>query len=146
MGFFQNRNLKIWGGILIGLGVIGTIFFFPVNFQSRYTCLYHRIFHPSKCIHGESTEGHSHRQNGGEHGTAWFFEEPVRAEFGGREEGRSRDGEVPGKPPMTICGASEQTTTLVRHYVNNFAFFWWGSIVLIGLGAYAWRLKRNQKH
>lgn len=31
---------------LLGLGVFGAIFFFPVNINNQYTCLYHRLFYP----------------------------------------------------------------------------------------------------
>lgn len=30
--------------ILIVSGIIGVIFFFPVNLNDKYTCLYHRMF------------------------------------------------------------------------------------------------------
>jgi len=29
---------------LLTIGIIGGIFFFPINFNNQYTCLYHRIF------------------------------------------------------------------------------------------------------
>jgi hypothetical protein len=32
--------------ILLSIGILGSIFFFPINFNNQYTCLYHRIFAP----------------------------------------------------------------------------------------------------
>lgn len=37
--------------ILLGIGIVGGIFFFPVNFNNQYTCLYHRIFAPGHSYH-----------------------------------------------------------------------------------------------
>ena len=30
--------------ILLSIGVVGGVLFFPVNFDNQYTCLYHRMF------------------------------------------------------------------------------------------------------
>lgn len=32
--------------LLLSIGIMGAIFFFPINFNNQYTCLYHRIFAP----------------------------------------------------------------------------------------------------
>lgn len=31
---------------VLGIGIFGAIFFFPVNFNNQYTCLYHWLFSP----------------------------------------------------------------------------------------------------
>lgn len=41
--------------ILLGVGIVGAVFFFPINFDDQYTCLYHRIFAP-EYHHGFSKE------------------------------------------------------------------------------------------
>ncbi len=146
MSFFQNRNLKIWSGLMIGVGVIGTVFFFPVNFQSRYTCLYHRIFHPGECVHSEGSAPHEHSEHPSPTSPSALPEEAARAGLGVHEESTSYQGGRTGETPMVFCENHDQATTLVRHYVNHFAFFWWGSIILIGLGAYSWRLLRAKKN
>jgi hypothetical protein len=42
--------------ILLGIGIIGGIFFFPINFNNQYTCLYHRIFASGHSYHLSSTD------------------------------------------------------------------------------------------
>jgi len=32
--------------LLLGIGILGAIFFFPMNINNQYTCLYHRLFSP----------------------------------------------------------------------------------------------------
>ena len=32
--------------LIVGIGILGTIFFFPVNIHNQYTCLYHRLVSP----------------------------------------------------------------------------------------------------
>jgi len=32
--------------ILLGVGIVGGVLFFPINFNNQYTCLYHRMFAP----------------------------------------------------------------------------------------------------
>ena len=36
---------------LLSIGIIGGVFFFPINFDNQYTCLYHRIFAPEHDYH-----------------------------------------------------------------------------------------------
>ena len=40
--------------LLLSFGVLGGIFFFPMNIENQYTCLYHRLFSP------EHSYTHSH--------------------------------------------------------------------------------------
>lgn len=48
---------------LIITGVIGVIFFFPVNFNDQYTCLYHRMFYEGH-MHHNATEAGIHDIHG----------------------------------------------------------------------------------
>ena len=48
---FRLRTRTFLMLILLGIGIIGGIFFFPINFNNQYTCLYHRIFAPGHSYH-----------------------------------------------------------------------------------------------
>lgn len=53
-----------------GIGLLGTIFFFPVNLGKTHTCLYHRIFCPEENAQysgrPDSTMSHSKRPQASE--------------------------------------------------------------------------------
>ena len=144
MSFFQNVNIKIWSGLLIGLGMVGTVFFFPVNFQSRYTCLYHRLIHPNRCVPQQDPSCDRSKNEEDNQVHSLQNREPAQAGFGAEEKGKTPETGVQEKAPRGFFQDHEANASLVRHYVNHFAFFWWGSIVLIGLGYYAWRLSRSK--
>ncbi len=44
--------------VMIVLGALGIICFFPFNFNSQYTCLFHRLF--TEEVH---SDGHDHSKN-----------------------------------------------------------------------------------
>lgn len=45
----KRNGLKIWGSLILLLGIAGAVLFFPVRIGGNHTCLYHRIIdaHPS---------------------------------------------------------------------------------------------------
>ncbi len=56
-----ERRIKHIRLILIVVGILGTIAFFPFNFNENYTCLYHRLFCDMEEDHQiKSTNGHVH--------------------------------------------------------------------------------------
>lgn len=67
MSFGMLKKGMVLTIILLGIGIIGAIFFFPINFDDQYTCLYHRIFapehHPSQ-IGQSAVESGSHQHVG----------------------------------------------------------------------------------
>jgi len=40
------RKITIVILLLLGMGILGVVVFFPVNINNQYTCLYHRLFSP----------------------------------------------------------------------------------------------------
>lgn len=62
MGFLniKRSNLKAWSLVLLAVGFLGVVFFFPVDINSRYTCLYHRLTEPVGGGHQHTTALHTH--------------------------------------------------------------------------------------
>ncbi|HDL19322.1 MAG TPA: hypothetical protein ENH29_09730 [Bacteroidetes bacterium] len=44
MNMYRRRQFAYLSAVFLILGTVGVIGFFPVNFESRYTCIYHRFF------------------------------------------------------------------------------------------------------
>lgn len=42
----RNRGRHLGIALLLGIGILGTVFFFPINMNNQYTCLYHRMVSP----------------------------------------------------------------------------------------------------
>jgi hypothetical protein len=138
MNIFNFKSLKYWSIILIGLGFIGTIIFFPVAINSTYTCLYHRIFPDSK---------HNHH----------ILEDPklkvIEKDFEGKnlKQSENEDSVQAGLQMSTSRRepdnrSNHYSSGLLRHYIRQYAIFWWVSIFLLGAGYYFYRDNRKRKH
>lgn len=44
MKIFRRKQFILLSGVFLVVGTVGAIGFFPFNFQSQYTCIYHRFF------------------------------------------------------------------------------------------------------
>ncbi len=43
---FRMKKGMLLTLILLSMGIIGGVLFFPINFDNQYTCLYNRVFAP----------------------------------------------------------------------------------------------------
>ncbi|NIT99579.1 MAG: hypothetical protein GWN01_01125, partial [Nitrosopumilaceae archaeon] len=119
------KKTKAFIIILLVLGIPGTVVFFPVNIDNRYTCLYHRLFIPHHLNphSSDSSIANSHRQivNPGSlthHRRLTKEEEPVEISY----------------------------DEIMARYVTPFGFLWWGSLLLVATGVYVWKkFNRSQR-
>lgn len=42
----RSSKIHISIALLFGIGILGAVFYFPVNIDNQYTCLFHRLFSP----------------------------------------------------------------------------------------------------
>ena len=113
--------------LVIGITIttLGTVLFFPLTIDGRYTCFYHRFFnhtHPVSDINmiDQHQEGNTELSKSGNHD----LENQVR---GNDKNNTSHHGSV-----------------LLDNYLHQYAFPWWASIGLLTLCIYlVLRLKKN---
>ncbi len=142
---FLIKSGRIWLLISLGIGLGGAIFFFPMNIDSRYTCLYHRMFHSrdgQACGDCNVTEG---GMTGGVHPgrNPGFPGIP-----NGQAEGISRANKT-GTGGMAHAGMQQmdvQTSQLLEQYIHGYALFWWGSILLLAGGYFLLRKRRSNQY
>lgn len=133
MNVLKNKSIKSWSFILIGLGGLGAIFFFPVDINSRYTCLYHRIFCDDAHIH-KIVEKDAQKES-----------EIIQGEF------EQSDGQKDSTNISSIINSNSNNANssmhfgseLLDNYIRQFALFWWSSLLLLVVGFYFLRYTRN---
>jgi len=121
-----NQNYRYLFYLMLGIGIVGVVFFFPMQINSRYTCLYHRLTQPdnpsviiqkiSGCS-GDSLTGSCHPQS---------------------NKVASNQTNINHESSVTEF----HTSDLLNRYIHGYAWFWWGSILLL---AFTFYLGKQQK-
>jgi hypothetical protein len=117
-------------GILIT--TLGTVFFFPLNIDGRYTCLYHRIFdhsHPvSKEVNFENRYIHPQDFDQSENKSSTVDD---------RENSDNTENNMIN---------THHRSVLLENYLNQYAFAWWLSIGLLAFSIFMWlKLKKQYR-
>jgi len=118
--------------LIIGIVITtsGTVFFFPVTIDGRYTCVFHRIFdhsHPvSNVVNGEGVHIHSEVNNQSDNSHSLNTD-------------RNINRETESKINHTTHGS-----VLLDKYLETYAFLWWLSVGLLALSIFMW-LNLNKK-
>ena len=120
---FKNRRWILMVGLLAALN--GTVCFFPLNIEHRYSCLYHRLFD-----HSEPVDQHNHLSGIGE------FREPDK----GMVSKLGIDEDPGSRKSMTI-GRSDLLNTYLKYY----ALTWWISVALFVYCIYTW-MRMSQRN
>ena len=128
---FQKLNFGLIL-ILLLVGVIGTILFFPLRIDNVYTCLYHRFAHND--MPQMMTEYHLKMLKSA--GYEKYYNHRNFAATGADEQ-------MPGFVSMNgNCMRSEATgKRLISRYIFPFGFFWWGSLAILIIGFFLIRKK-----
>lgn len=128
--YFSRKKWFVAGIVFLGIGFLGGIFFFPVNINSRYTCLYHRLF-----------SGDVHR------GMARHHHNPPNPDQSSPTETLSSDRLIPKGNPPEFESVDLTESDILNRYILPFGFFWWISLFLFIFGYYLIRhfSSRNYK-
>lgn len=124
--------------ILIYIGLLGAVFFFPMNIQSRYTCLYDRMM---------STVATGHNLEMGGLLTKTRAESAYLFRRSGAVDTSKSDGPLEYHIMMSsmhhgrCMNPLDEKSDLVHRYLFPFGFLWWGSLILTITGAFL--LKRH---
>jgi len=136
-----NKKLLIWFFLMFALGMTGSILFFPININSRYTCLYHRIFQSRNeqvafmsqplergMLEVKESNGNSKSSD---------IEKNNKIIISDRDDVISRSTPAADPDEGYFC-ANE----LLKNYIHGYALFWWGSLLLLAGGYF---LMKNRK-
>jgi len=141
----QDKRLKIAGVVLLGLGLLGAILFFPMNFNSRYTCLYHRILNSEHDYHDHSHAGppEPERQMMAGHGNCQTRDMATAAAYNSYRgpQKQLQHGEAFSRKNDTLT----KNWGLLQYYLRKYAFLWWGSLLVLFVGMYLLRPVRAKK-
>jgi hypothetical protein len=137
-----NKKLKIWIFFLLVMGLAGSVLFFPININSRYTCLFHRIFQSQndhvafmtrplekRMIEVDKSNGNSKSSE---------VEINGKNEFSGRDSRRSQSAMTSDLDKGYICA-----NALLKNYIHGYALFWWGSLLLLAGCYFLMRYRRT---
>lgn len=100
--------------LVLGSGILGGFFFFPINIANQYTCLYHRIFFT------ELSYNHSND-------TSIALPDTSTKDSHASHETRNL-------PAIEAHGEE-----LLRRYVSSYALLWFGSLAIVALCIYGLR-------
>ncbi|NQV30041.1 MAG: hypothetical protein HQ508_04060 [Candidatus Marinimicrobia bacterium] len=104
---FKKNGFKFLSMLAILVGMSGAILFFPINMDEKYTCIFERIVPYSRVD----------RDNSAVSVEGVTHLESVVLKIG-------NDSITPKK------------TSPFHHYISSYSIWWWGSLALLGLGAY----------
>jgi hypothetical protein len=121
-----NRNYRYLFLIMLGIGIVGVVFFFPMQINSRYTCLYHRLIQPDNL----SVIKHKMPGYSGD-----SLADPCHPQSNNMASNQSN---INHEKSVTEF----HTSDLLNRYIHGYAWFWWGSILLL---AFAFYLGKQQK-
>ena len=111
-----SRKRKMFiGAVFLVAGLSGTVFFFPVNLNSRYTCLYHRMFadkNQAQMAERHTMMSHNHEKNCSEN-----MQKMANVE-------------------MNQSESEVNHAELLNLYILPFGFFWWFSLAILFIGVY----------
>ena len=121
-----NQNYRYLSYLMLGIGIIGVVFFFPMQINSRYTCLYHRLTQPDNhSVIMQKMSGYS-----GDSLTGSCDPQSTKI--------ASNQSHTKHERSVTEFHSSE----LLDRYIHGYAWFWWGSILLL---AFTFYLGKQQK-
>lgn len=124
--------------ILLDIGLLGAVFFFPMNIQSRYTCLYDQMMSTVVSGHNLEMRGLLTKTRG-------------KSVYLSGRSGEADTSKSDGRLQYHIMMSSmhhgrcmnplDEKSDLVHRYLFPFGFLWWGSLILTITGAFL--LKRH---
>jgi hypothetical protein len=111
--------------ISIMITASGTVFFFPLNIDGKYTCFYHRIFDHSNLEHRHI---HSEDLNQTENKNSTPNDKK------NNDDSRNK-----------VIG-THYRSVLLENYLHQYAFVWWLSVGLLALSIFMWlKLKKQDR-
>lgn len=113
--------------LIIGIVIttFGTVLFFPLTIEGRYTCFFHRIFNHSHPVSETNVLDHHQKEsaeltNSGNHDLHNSVSENDKN------------------------NTSHHGSVLLDNYLHQYAFPWWASVGLLALGVYLFlKQKKN---
>ena len=131
---WRSKKYRFLFCLILGIGFLGLIFFFPVQINSRYTCLYHRLFQPD---HNYNAGGKRISPN-----YTGTFKRDWNRGFNGSDHSkpgmmndRIKENDLKSQNTINEMHSSE----LLDRYIHGYAWFWWGSILLLVSAFYLMR-------
>jgi hypothetical protein len=109
---------------------LGTVFFFPLNINEKYTCFFHRIFN-----HTQPVSYDINRKNEHVHTKDIGQTEKINSRAGDKGFYSETDKEVI---------IASHGSVLLDNYLDQYAFAWWASIGFFALTVFRW-LKLSKK-
>ncbi len=135
------KNYRYLFFLTLAIGLLGAVFFFPMQINSRYTCLYHRVF---QADHNQNKmrQPLSNNPIGILKGDD---DQQANAVERNRANGINYDGnEIKANHTNSHHTIAElHSSELLERYIHGYAWFWWGSILLLTFGFY---LGKNKSH
>jgi hypothetical protein len=118
--------------ISIMITASGTVFFFPLNIDGKYTCFYHRIFDHSHPVSNEANLEHRH----------------IHSEDLNQTENKNstpNDKKNNDDSRNKVIG-THYRSVLLENYLHQYAFVWWLSVGLLALSIFMWlKLKKQDR-
>jgi hypothetical protein len=118
--------------ISIMITASGTVFFFPLNIDGKYTCFYHRIFDHSHPVSNEANLEHRH----------------IHSEDLNQTENKNstpNDKKNNDDSRNKVIG-THYRSVLLENYLHQYAFVWWLSLGLLALSIFMWlKLKKQDR-
>ncbi len=116
-------------GLLIAFGLLGTVLFFPINIDSKYSCLSHRIFNRQSSEPLDTTRQSCSSQIGEK------VEEMLTVSADRVEVfSRSLRSDITAGLQLTPTHEKKSEADLLGDYVFPYAFLWWASLLSVVLG------------
>ncbi|MFZ0391833.1 MAG: hypothetical protein WAN36_15335 [Calditrichia bacterium] len=106
-----------WIFLMLLIGGAGAVSFFPLNLESRYTCLYHRWRSGNK-----NCQMRQQLRRTNESG------------YQRTEANTSPDSQRPEQ--FTRTSQPSSSGILLNTYLQGYAFLWWGSLILVAAGGF----------
>jgi hypothetical protein len=124
----SKKNYLIIGILITSLG---TVLFFPLDIDGRYTCFYHRIFDQTHPVSNkvESVNGHIHSED-----------------FNRTESWNSTLDDIKNNNDKRskVIG-TQHGSVLLDNYLHQYALAWWASVGFLALSIFMW-LKLKKKY
>ncbi len=123
---FSKSIIKLGVIFFFAIGFLGAVFFFPVNINNQYTCLYHRL---------TSTKSHHPRNSNQTKESMEMMRENQNNLI------HSQQSDV-NENDKTYADESDA----LGHYVIPFGFLWWGSLMIIAFSIFELRKLLSLQH
>jgi hypothetical protein len=145
--------------ISIMITASGTVFFFPLNIDGKYTCFYHRIFDHSHPVSNEANLEHRHIHsedlNQTENKNSTPNDKKNNDDSRNKVIGTLNQTENKNSTPNDkknnddsrnkVIG-THYRSVLLENYLHQYAFVWWLSVGLLALSIFMWlKLKKQDR-